>query len=312
MNRFLFGVSLVIGLLPATSQAALLGFEQADGYIDLIDDRVNTGTNTADPLNTHVGYYDAGQFDATATTPTAGVNTGLWEDLNPGSTPGDDFFFRRGNTQNHRYLSGHSEATNAGIIPRTGDQILVGRTFGSGQSLNMRYNLDSIDLGGDTPSSTGSSIVDWVIWACNVALGNGEFHWTFRDENGDFGFRVGWDIDSGEIFYQADENATAVDTGLIVDEDGYDAFNFQIDLANDTASLLFTDNDDSNNNGAIFQDIAIGSLSNLTAIDWYLDADNNKVSFDDSAFTVSAVPLPAPALLLIGGLGCLSALRRRG
>ncbi|MDB2407796.1 VPLPA-CTERM sorting domain-containing protein [Jannaschia sp.] len=326
MRHILLTTALSVVLTPIAANAALVGFERTDGYIPLLDGIPGAGTTpggpttAADPLTTHVGNYNAGEPGTTlTTTPAYTPNTGLWRDIS-GDT---DYVFNGNgvsipNQRTQRYATAHHAVPNAGIIPRTGDQNFVMRAERVTSDINMAYTPDSIDLGGATIADTSASLVSWVIWACTFdpGQGAGDFSWTFRDTLGTFGIEVGIDLTTTELFYRTSENGVKIATNFAVDTNNYDKLSFEFDLLNESASLSFEDTDDEGGpdlTGDVFTDIALGPLENFGRIDWFLSAGNPKVSFDDSSFTVASapVPLPASALLLIGGIAGLGMMRRR-
>ena len=137
--------------------AYLGGFEDVDGYEPFLDD---------------VAKYNAGQYGANA---GGGVyvdipdNTGLWKKLQ------GPLFPATGTTGSVAYATGHQyrDRTN----PSTSDQALVITTNADGWTAGPQeysYTVDSFDLAGFNPDSTGSETVYISFWSCSQIFGTDE------------------------------------------------------------------------------------------------------------------------------------------
>jgi hypothetical protein len=171
-------------LLTAQARAYLGGFENPDGYRPFFDDvaKYNAGAHGA---NAGGGVY-------TPITP----NTGLWKKLQGPLHPAT------GTTGSFAYATGHQnfDRTN----PGSSDQALVITTNADGWNAGPQeysYQVDSFDLGGVNPLSTGGTLVKISFWSCSFIPGSTEGGGlgpntlantiSFYDSGGNLGFAVG-------------------------------------------------------------------------------------------------------------------------
>jgi hypothetical protein len=295
------GAAAVI-LTCGPAHAYLGGFEDPDGYKPFLNDVVT---------------YNAGAYGANAgggaytlITP----NTGLWTKLQGPLYPAT------GTAGGIAYGTGHQnfDRTN----PSTSDQALVITTnvdgWGAGPQ-EYSYSLDSFDLGGVNPLSTGGQIVNLSFWSCAQIFGIGEGGGlladtigdtiSFYDSSGTLGFEVGYrQPGTTTDFAATNVNGTWVQSTVSVNPSTYHRWDITLDLGLQTVSIDIFE-------GATLTNLVTGSslinnMANFTELRFESTAgiNNAKIwSLDD--FTVQVVPEPTSLALL--GLGGLALLRRQ-
>lgn len=309
LSALLIGAAIAA---PGNAHAGLLGFEVADGY-KIVSAPVAPNSVGPGVLN-RVWEYDAGRTGG----PIA-ANSGLWQNLtadatgrnravaigyNPASSP-----------NNVTYTIAHPDQPGAGLPTHSGAGHLVlrhGPANANPDGTNpygTRYHLESVDLGGVNPTAVNNNaLVQWSIHTCArggpplTAYGDGansdfDFFWAFMDSDGKEFLNLGWNNALGYV-YRTDPNGAfqAVPGGVgLAPDHHYDLTTFNFDFLNDTFS--FTTPDGTSGNIALGMD-----ARNLAVIDWVLDTDQNKVSFDDSGFQVTFL-VPEPTSLALFGLG---------
>ena len=229
--KYSFVLTLATGLLFTSQAYAYLGgFENADGYQPFFDD---------------VAKYNAGQFGANAGggsyTPIT-PNTGLWQKLQGPLHP------TTGTTGFFAYATGHQnfDRTN----PSTADQALVittGADGWTGGPQEYSYTLDTFDLGGVAPASTGGDVVDISFWACARLWGSGEGGGLgagtigdtigFYDSSGNLGFEIGYSQPGTTTDYVATNLGSWVQSPVSINNSTYHRFDISLDLSLQTVTI---------------------------------------------------------------------------
>ncbi|MGJ8639674.1 MAG: hypothetical protein ACSHYA_09800 [Opitutaceae bacterium] len=310
MVRLIF-VSTLLGV--SSAHAFLGSFEgdvsESDGY-----HRHNLSGGNGVDASDIVSTYNSGVYSGSAnrvvnTTNINAANTGgLWTDLNhSGAAPavyGLPYY-----VISHRPYSVYSA--------RTGDAFLGIRNDGANGSLDLdfRYSIDSADLGGTTPASVTSGVVNWSIWLCPQVSGFGEpgddyFHWSFRDSSGNLGFQLGYDGDN-TLQYRDTDSGAWTSTGFTLDTSDWDQVNISFDLDDDSWDLSVFDTSASQLTSLVSEEDTGMVLSDVASIDWHLEAFGSSVKhfFDDSEFGV--VPEHASFPFLLSLMCAVTVIARR-
>jgi hypothetical protein len=299
---------LALSLVFTTSAHAYLGgFEAADGYAPFLND---------------VATFNAGQYGANA---GGGVfmaippNTGLWKKLQGPLVPAV------GTTGNYAYATGHQyyDRTNPGF-PNL-DQALVITTnadgWGAG-SQEYSYDVDTYDLGGVNPATTGGNVLMISFWSCSWLPGSGEPGGglgagtiantiSFYDSSGNLGFAVGGIQPGTTTDFAATNVGSWVQSGVSVGTNTYHRWDIMLDLGAQTVSIDIFES-------AVLTPLVVNAPLINPMNDFsemrFLSApgiSNYKVwALDDFTMKVNPVPEPcsvALATLAVGGL----AMRRR-
>jgi hypothetical protein len=285
--------------------AYLGGFEGPDGYRPFFDDVANYNAG-AHGANAGGGLY----------TPII-PNTGLWSKLQ------GPLFPAVGTTGNFAYATGHQnfDRTN----PSTSDQALVITTnadgWGAG-SQEYSYNVDSFDLGGVNPATTGGDVLMISFWSCSWIPGSSEGGGlgagtiantiSFYDSSGNLGFAVGGIQPGTTTDYAATNVGSWVQSGVSVGTSTYHRWDIMLDLGAQTVSIDVFES-------AILTPLVVNAPLINTMNDFselrFLSApgvSNYKVwALDDFAMKVQRVPEPGSCLLVVCGVVGLALGSRR-
>jgi PEP-CTERM motif len=305
-------------LLLALSMAALVfhgqacyaylgGFEDPDGYKPFLND---------------VAEYNAGQYGANAGGGSYTVitpNTGLWTKLQGPLYP------TAGSTGFVAYATGHAgyDRTN----PSTSDQALVITTNTDGWSGGQQeysYSVDSYDLGGVNPASTGGDKINISFWSCSYILGTGEggglgpgtigHTVSFYDSSGNLGFAVGGIQPGTTTDYAATNVGSWVQSSVAVGTNTFHRWDIALDLGAQTVSIDVYEG--STLTSLVTNAPLINTMNDFTEMRFLSTpgVNNAKVwALDDFAMSVDSrkVPEPGTGLLALSAVGLVGAGRRR-
>jgi len=305
--------ALAIGLSIGAGEASawLGGFENADGY---------------EPFLNRVQEYNAGQYGASsgylATSPTSITpNTGLWQALSGGFTSGGATSYATGHQNFDRTFVNTSGASGA-----ASDQGLVlttGHEGWTGPALQYQYNLDSQDLGGVNPASTGGQTINLSFWWCaelpgpelGGSLADGYFgdEIAFMDASGDTGFVLGLTQRSTGDKVTYWDGSSMVESSIVAASSRFDRWDISLDLANDTFSASYFSFQTSTTHNLVTNASMMSAMDEFTAMTFRTSpgVTNAKLmAVDDFSITTRRIPAPgAAAVFLLGGAA--GALRRR-
>jgi hypothetical protein len=283
-------------LLTAQARAYLGGFENPDGYRPFFDDvaKYNAGAHGA---NAGGGVY-------TPITP----NTGLWKKLQGPLHPAT------GTTGSFAYATGHQnfDRTN----PGSSDQALVITTNADGWNAGPQeysYQVDSFDLGGVNPLSTGGTLVKISFWSCSFIPGSTEGGGlgpntlantiSFYDSGGNLGFAVGGIQPGTSTDFAAYNVGAWVQSSVAVGTNTYHRWDIMLDLGAQTVSIDVFES--SILTPLVVNAPLINAMSNFTEMR-FMSApgiNNDKVwALDD--FTMMGVP--EPSCFAFAGFGLLT------
>ncbi len=293
--------------VPQTAHAYLGEFEGADGYGSFLNE-VST---------TNAGAHGANAGGGTlATIP---VNTGLWVKLQGSVYP------TPGTAGGVAYATGHQNLDRTN--PGTSDQALVITTNADGWSgapQEYSYSVDTYDLGGANPLTTGSDTIDISFWSCAQIVGSsnpasglgagtiGDIV-SFYDSSGNLGFSVGYRQPGTTTDYAATNVGSWVQSAVAVNPSTYHRWDITLDLLNDTVSIDIFE-------GATLTNLVSGAplvnnMNNFTEMRFESTpgVNNAKIwSLDDFGMNVRPVPEPASAsMVALLGIGALSRGARR-
>ena len=300
----LMTLAVIVLAVTTSAHAYLGGFEGPDGYRPFFDD---------------VARYNAGQHGANAGgglyTPII-PNTGLWQKLQ------GPLFPATGTTGNYAYATGHQnfDRTN----PSTSDQALVITTNADGWGAGPQeysYDVDSYDLGGVSPATTGGDVLMISFWSCSWIPGSGEGGGlgpntiantvSFYDSSGNLGFAVGGIQPGTTTDFAATNVGSWVQSGVSVGTNTYHRWDIMLDLAAQTVSIDVFES-------AVLTPLVVNAPLINTMNDFselrFLSApgiSNYKVwALDDFAMKVQRVPEPGAAALVFIAVGGLVLVRR--
>ena len=309
-RRRKFALALLVLTLTLTNKtyAYLGGFESVDGYASFLND---------------VATFNAGQYGANAgggSYVNIPDNTGLWQKLQGPLVPAT------GTTGNYAYATGHQyyDRTNPGF-PNL-DQALVITTnadgWGAG-SQEYSYDVDSYDLGGINPATTGGDVINISFWSCSWIPGSGEAGGglgagtiantiSFYDSSGNLGFAVGGIQPGTTTDYAATNVGSWVQSGVSVGTNTYHRWDVTLDLNLQTVSIDVFES-------AVLTPLVVNAPLINTMNDFselrFLSApgvSNYKVwALDDFTMSVQRVPEPSSSLLVASGMIGLVLRRRR-
>ena len=284
----------VWALATSTSHGYLGGFKDLDGYRPFLNDVVT---------------YDAGQYglntggSGTATPITP--NTGLWRKLQ------GPLFPTLGLAGGVAYGTGHQNLDRTN--PSTADQALVITTNADGWNLGPQeyaYSVDSFDLGGYNPLSTGGQTVQVSFWSCAQIWGTAEggglgpntigHTVAFLDSGAQLGFQVGYNQPgTSQDFAAYNVNGTWVQTAIQVYPHTWHRWDVTMDLSTNQVSIDLYDTVLNQLNTLVTNAPMINSLANFTEMRFVSTAgvNNAKVwALDD--FTMQ-VPEPSSAFMCL-------------
>lgn len=289
------------------SKAALLGFEQGDGYDNDYPNHNGGGFATEAQFvdEYFLNKYNAGQYGTNAGGPGGSktlitANTGLWERLD--TDTGSDGF--------SRYAVAHAQL---GVFARTGDAFLGLRNLAGSNALDLKYSFDSRDFGGVNPTTIGNNdIVKWSIYLCpNVDNDpiDGVFHWTFRNSTGGVALQFGYSTDN-ELQYRLTDSGAWVDTGTNLDAGAYDRLDMTFNLNTDQVSINLFDVSASSDVSILNNQALTGDMDNFNSVEWTIKRQTKnggdgelKHQFDDSALVaIVAVPEPTAFFMALPAL----------
>lgn len=285
---------LILAGTPA-AHAYLGGFEDVDGYESFLND---------------VATYNAGQYGPNAgggTYVNIPDNTGLWTKLQ------GPLFPASGTTGNFAYATGHQNLDRTN--PSTAAQALVITTNADGWSgppQEYAYQLDSFDLGGVNPASTGGDIIDLSFWSCSRIYGVGEIGGglpagtvgntvSFYDSSGNLGFAVGYVQPSTTTDFAAyNVNGTWVQTSETINPSTYHRWDVSLDLASQTVTIDLFNNSVLTN--VVTSAPLFTSMGNFTELRFLgtPGVTNAKIwSLDDFSMSARGIPEPGTGLLML-------------
>lgn len=288
-----------------SAQAYLGGFEYADGYEDFLND---------------VATYNAGQYGANAgggTYVNIPDNTGLWTKLQ------GPLFPTSGAAGGVAYATGHfgRDRTNPGSPTDFGLVITTNADGWTAGPQEYSYTLDSFDLGGVSPASTGGDVVQVSFWSCARIFGTGEGGGlgagtigdtvSFHDSSGNLGVEVGYRQPGTTTDFAATNVGSWVQSTVSVNPSTYHRWDVTLDLNLQTVSIDIFE-------GATLTNLVsnaplINPMSNLTELRFESTAgvNNAKIwSLDDFTMGVKVVPEPTSVALLLVGMTLLASRRR--
>ena len=289
----------------SNAYAYLGGFEGVDGYAPFLNDVVT---------------YNAGQYGPNAGggsfTPIP-PNTGPWMKLQGPLWP------TPGAANGVAYATGHQNVDRTN--PGTSDQALVITTNADGWTAGSQeysYQVDSFDLGGINPSTTGGDIVNISFWSCSWipgaaeggGLGPGTVANTvsFYDSLGNLGFAVGGIQPGTTTDFAATNVGSWVQSSVAVGTSTYHRWDITLDLNVQTVSIDVFE-------GATLTPLVtnaplINPMADFSELR-FLSApgvNNNKVwALDDFTMGVRVVPEPSAMFLAAMSLASLLTARLR-
>ncbi len=292
--------------LTTSAHAYLGGFEAADGYEPFLND---------------VATFNAGQYGANA---GGGAyinipdNTGLWQKLQ------GPLFPTPGLAGGVAYATGHQNLDRTN--PGSADQALVITTnadgWGAG-SQEYSYDIDSYDLGGVSPATTGGDVLMLSFWSCSWIPGSGEPGGglgagtiantiSFYDSSGNLGFAVGGIQPGTTTDFAATNVGSWVQSAVSVGTSSYHRWDIMLDLALQTVSIDIFES-------AVLTPLVVNAPLINTMNDFselrFLSApgvSNYKVwALDDFTMKVNPVPEPSSVVLATFSVGGLALRRRR-
>ncbi len=287
--------------IPQTAQAYLGGFEGVDGYGSFLNE-VST---------TNAGAHGANAGGGTlATIP---LNTGLWTKLQ------GPVFPATGTAGGIAYATGHQNLDR--LNPSTAAQALVITTNADGWGAGPQeyaYSVDTFDLGGANPLTTGSDTIDISFWSCAQIVGssdpaNGLGAGTigdtvsFYDSSGNLGFSVGYRQPGTTTDFAATNVGSWVQSAVAVNPSTYHRWDITLDLLNDTVSISIFEAGTLTNlvSGAPL----VNNMNNFSEMRFESTAgvNNAKIwSLDDFGMDIRPVPEPASLTLFAMGLATLT------
>jgi len=340
---------LILSFAGAGSAWAYLGsFEESDGYripiggnipsLNFVGDaQFYLGNNIANGLTgivapgaypntlgdtTHgqdVSRYNAGQYGTGGGGPGGTAadiadNTGLWRALAGGRLNEDlGAPFYLGGPFQRDYIAGYAY-TGA----RTGSQVL--NLLAYDEDLRYSYSLDSRDFDGLNPALTSDMRIDLSFWTCPtdaddlLAVGVNTVAMSFRDSIGQILIDVGYTGDN-LLQYRVGGASTWQTTAISLGTSGWSEITLTLNTYSNSLNLAARAYSDLNTTldptTIVLTDELFGfDTANVTEIQWSAtDVDGFKNFFDDFNFTLTAVPEPGSAVLLL--LAGLFGMRRR-
>lgn len=290
-----------------SADAYLGGFEDPDGYRPFLND---------------VTVYNAGQYGANAgggASFSIAPNSGLWAKLQGPLVPAT------GLAGGVAYATGHQNLDRTN--PSTSDQALVITTNADGWTMGPQeysYQLDSYDLNGVIPTSTGGQTIDFSFWSCasivGSSTGNGLGPGTigntvsFYDSSGNLGFQVGYRQPGTTTDYAATNVGSWVQSAVAVSPTTYHRWDVSLDLGLQQVSIDVVES--SVTTTLVSNAPLINPMNNFTEMRFVSTpgVTNSKIwALDDFSFRVEPIPEPASLSLLgVGLMGVVASSRRVG
>lgn len=272
-----------------------------------------------------VTRYNAGQFGTSNGGPGGTAvdipdDSGLWQALAGGRIQEDanaPLYF--GGTFNRDYVQAYAYPG-----ARTGSQVL--NLLASDVDLSYRYTLDSRDLDGTSPSATNSHRIDVNFWLCPSDFDDPDpgnvLGLSFIDSNGQSLLQIGYTGDN-LLQYQLAGDSAWTTTGVSLGTLGWSELSISLDTSANSVSLAARAWSDAGGSLGSLTSLVSGQnlvvdADSLTTLQWDLRGgflDNGAVAyknyFDDFNFTVTPVPEPSGALLILSAALTQFVRRRR-
>ena len=182
--------------------------------------------------------------------------------------------------------------------------------------------LDSFDLAGVNPATTGGDVIDISFWSCARIFGSGEGGGlgpgtigdtvSFYDSGGNLGFQLGYRQPGTTTDFAATNVGSWVQSTVSVNPSTYHRWDVTLDLATQTVSIDIFE-------GATLTTLVSGAplvnpMSDFTELRFVSTpgVNNAKIwSLDDFEMGVRPIPEPTAGLLAVLGLSSLAAGRTR-
>ncbi len=284
-----------------------LGNNASNGFSNIVPPGAFPNTYGDMTHGADVSRYNAGQYGTNQGGP-GGVgfdirdNSGLWQALAGGRLNEDlGAPFYLGNSFQRDYVAAY--AYNNAL---TGSQVL--NILASDVDLHYRYLLDNRDFGGLSPGQTAANLVDVQFWLCpsdyDDTYTDNVLSLAFRDDQGQTLIELGYTGDNW-LQYRVGANSNWTTTAVSVGTQGWSMIALQLDTFNNTVSLTAAGFSDSSSilqpNQSLLSSTSLGlDASALTSLDWRaVGMVGFKNFFDDFAFSVSPVPEPSGAVLVL-------------
>lgn len=305
------------GMLSDTiaSQAFLGDWQDGTGYVPAALDYTFGPPDLYQRAGPDVSRYNAGAYGTNNSGP-GGIgadivdNSGQWKALAGGRLTVD----ATNGLSPLNFIAAHGGAAKSGA------NYLAVRAIDA--TLSYDYSVDSRDFGGISPLSLTGGTYSVGFWFCPGQVispagpGTNIFGLSFKDGVGTNGFGFGYN-GQGQVQFDLGGAGLWSGSGVTVGANDWSYASIQIDTATDTVSMSITPWDDlSSSLGASVQVLSHQSMntdmSELQTMNWRLNAGMDKNFFDNFNMSVTAVPEPGSALLIMfASIGLLSTHRRR-
>lgn len=309
LRAFVVG-GLLHAVLTGSAMADLRGFEQNGGY---------------QPATNMVQTYNAGQYGTTngyggSPTPIT-PNSGLWRAIHGGGGPFDANSYVTGHQGfDRRFANGQG-----GAVLDQGLALTTNHEGWNGPALEYDYSIDTADLDGRTPVSTGSSTIQLSFWLTGQMFGqefggqvpNGYFgnSLMFRDSANNIGFSLGLTQRGVSDHVTLWNGSSLMETAIVPSIGGrFDRWDLTFNLVTDTFSADYFKFDTNSLAHLVTNAPLMNAMSNLSFINFRTSpgVNHNKyMAVDDFDFVVQDVPAPGTAALFIAGLAGMVSRRRR-
>jgi hypothetical protein len=310
---------LLISQFYAGDAQFYLGNNSANGFTGIVPPGAFPNTMGDMTHGADLSRYNAGQFGTSHGGPGGTAadipdNSGLWQALAGGRLNEDlGAPYYLGNSFQRDYIAayGYSNA-------RTGTQVL--NVLASDVDLHYRYHFDARDFHGVQPSQTAASLVAVSFWLCPSDYDDGYtdnvLGMAFRDSLGQTLFEIGYTGDN-LLQYRVGNAATWTTTTVTAGTQGWSMISLQLDLFSNTVSFSAAGFNDASSSlmptVSLLNNTSLNlAAADLTSLDWTaVGMVGFKNFFDDFSFSITPVPEPGSALLVLLAAMPWRFLRRR-